>query len=436
MAVSRAATPGEPEQGWKVHVSATILSAGETLLRIAPSLLERDVQFKAPASLEDIYRLNSGVPYGYSQIGKIITIYPRSSDEAVTLAHLLSEATSKLIAPAVPFEERFGLTGCLYYRYGSFRSLELENPDGSRGPAIRTPDGQLITDDRNAARLCAALDQQSFFKSCAVQYTDFRLRSACFEVSCISRTYSTRKRWCLPGDGRWRQADATVPSQEGRAAGEMSWDGRDGAWRVMNEQLVIESLRSNGVNAPKVYDSFRDENNSYLVLEFIEGRTLHQSLIKRQRRLSVAQCLNLGVKVSELLASIHEAGWVWRDCKTSNIMITNNGSLRPIDFEGACRFHCPDNQPWGTPGFTPPWRPALESRVHEDLYALGAVLYFLFTGRLQLGQSVSPVHTLRSNVPQEACRIVEQLLTADTNRQPAASDVAKRLTACHSQQAP
>jgi hypothetical protein len=413
-------------------VSATILSASETLSRIAPALLERDVQFKGPATLEEVKRINRGAPYGYSQIGKIITIYPRSSDEAVTLARLLSEATKSLTAPAVPFEERFGLTGCVYYRYGSYRPLKLQTPHGAKIPAIKTPDGQLIADDRKAAdapdwtnnpfpRLTPSLGQGASPSPLASSYRAFRAliqrgKGGVYQALDIK---AKPMRVCL--------------LKEGRAAGEMSWDGRDGAWRVRNEKLVIESLRTSGVNAPEVYDSFEDETNYYLVTEFIDGRTLQESLVKRQRRMSVSQCLRLGLKIANLIGDIHRAGWVWRDCKPSNIIITKDGSLRPIDFEGACRIDGPDKQPWGTLGFTPLWQPALESRIPEDLYALGAAIYFLFTGRLLIEQPIAPVHTMRTKVPKEACQIVELLLTADTSQQPAPSDVAKRLTACLSQ---
>jgi hypothetical protein len=428
---SRAATPEEPEQGWKLHVSAKILNAGETLSRIGPLLLERDVQFKAPGSLEEVSRINNGIHYPYSQIGKIITIYPSSSEEAVDLARLLSDATKDLIAPVVPFQERFGPAGCIYYRYGSFRPLDIENPDGSRIPAIRTPDGNLIPDDRNSSEFTPEWTSNPFSAQVVPSTSD--------EAGPLASRYRAFRALTQRGRGGVYQALdlGATPARicvlkEGRTAGELSWDGRDGVWRVKNEQQVIESLRGKGVNAPEVYDSFQEKNNFYLVSEFIGGPTLHQWLTKRQRRLSVAHCLRLGIKVAELVQCIHEAGWVWRDCKTSNIMVTKNG-LRPIDFEGACRIDCPDNQPWGTAGFTPPWRPDLESRVHEDLYALAAILYFLFTGKLPIEQPVAPVSSLRAKAPVEACHMIAQLMTGDSNQQPSANEVTSRFTVLQSQ---
>ena len=425
---SRESTPDEPQQGWKLHVSSTVLNACDTLSLVAPLLVERGVQFKAPASLEEIRRINSGVFSGYSQVGKIFTVYPNSSEEAVSIAQLLSEATSHMFAPEVPFEQKFGDKGCVYYRYGAFRQLDLETSDGRHRPAIRNPDGELISDDRYAADYVPPWTTDPFVKYASpTPETNGGLLSSKYLVF---QALAQRGR-----GGVYRALDVSTDPvrdciiKEGRRAGELTWDGRDGVWRIKNEQLLLESLRLNNVNVPHVYDSFEEENNTYLVLEFIEGETLHEWLTKRKRRLSIRQCLRIGEQVSLILARIHEAGWLWRDCKTSNFMMTKAGELRPIDFEGACSASVPDDEPWGTYGFTPPSRSPSESRVNDDLYALGAMLYFLFSGRLQL-EAQAPVTKMRSGTPAEVCRMIEQLMSDDPAEQPSAKDVATLLAWC------
>src|SRR6266571_3750541 len=97
-----AASKGQqPSSGWKLHVSATILNAPLVLHRIAPLLIARAASFKAPRSLVEVGKLNSGLNYRYSQIGKVITVYPRDDDEAVFLAKRLHELTKHLAAPSV-----------------------------------------------------------------------------------------------------------------------------------------------------------------------------------------------------------------------------------------------------------------------------------------------------------------------------------------------
>jgi serine/threonine protein kinase len=183
------------------------------------------------------------------------------------------------------------------------------------------------------------------------------------------------------------------------------------------------------VNVPLLYDSFGLEQNHYVAVEFIEGESLNQRLERLRRRLPVAAALRYGAGLARLVAAVHAAGWVWRDCKPANVIVTKSGELRPLDFEGACPADRPDPLPWGTPAFMPPdgdegdrGRP----RLPEDLYSLGAVIYFLLTGRPP-DASTPPLESVRRNVPPGAARVVAGLLGRDPSRRPSAAEVARRL---------
>jgi len=69
----------DPAQGWKIHISATPLSAGAVFSRVHRLLIRRDLLFKVPASLDLLVQLNAGIA-AFSQIGKFLTIYPRSTE--------------------------------------------------------------------------------------------------------------------------------------------------------------------------------------------------------------------------------------------------------------------------------------------------------------------------------------------------------------------
>ena len=107
-------------QGWKLHLSATILSAAEVFARAEPILRKNDVLFKVPSRLELLRSLNSGLA-DFSQIGKFLTVYPRSTDEAVKLARELHRATRGLSGPRIPFDAQYRKGSLVYYRYGAFR---------------------------------------------------------------------------------------------------------------------------------------------------------------------------------------------------------------------------------------------------------------------------------------------------------------------------
>src|SRR2546421_4493999 len=281
---NRADRLGEPEQGWKLHVSATVLTACETLERIGPFLNRLHVPFKAPTSLYEVNRINSGVYYGYSQIGKLITVYPRDDKEAVTLARELYRLTSHLCGPVVPFDYRFERKGCIYYRYGAFRSLSSEDTEGSNSISyLRHPQGHLIPDDRGSATY-------PFWVT-----NPFPTPAGTNDVhrkSPLTTTYHAFRALTQRGRGGVYQALDTSSNpprlcvlKEGRRLGEQSWDGRDGRWRVKHERHVITALNKAGVGAPEVYSSFTLDVNYYLVTEFIHGENLMSLLLKRRRRL-------------------------------------------------------------------------------------------------------------------------------------------------------
>lgn len=422
----------DPEQGWKLHLPATVLTASEVLEAVAPFLLSRGVLFKAVCSLKELSKINSGIYYGYSQVGKFITVYPQTTREAARLARELHQRTRGIAAPSVPFNLKFRPDSRLYYRYGAFKALELVAPDGSHTLALRGPDDNLVPDVRDSEKARPDWVSDLFPVRRA-------RRTAASPDTPLKTTFRAFRAISQRGKGGVYQAinfGATPPRlcvlKEGRRNGETGWDGRDGYWRVEHEGRVLMSLRAAGVSVPRVYSCFMAEKNFYISLEFIEGKSLEAWLGKRKRRMDVRRALTYGVQLATLTAQIHEAGWVWRDCKPSNLMVTHAGVLRPIDFEGACPIGSPDPIPWGTPSYTPPeWcgEPRGQTRLPEDLYALGAVVYHLLTGSLPDAEPLLPVNKLRRNVPSGASCVIEELLDADPARRPDALAATRRLDA-------
>jgi hypothetical protein len=426
---SRGLLPEDPVQGWKLHVPATVLTAVEVLRAVAPLLQRRGVLYKATATLAELDKLNSGLHYGYSQVGKFLTVYPRTDEEAVLLAKGLHRLTRGMEAPAVPFDQRYRAGGCVYYRYGAFQSLEVKDLEGGITYAIRDPEGRLVPDRR---------DRAAHPEWAADPFTPRRpRRPAPPPASPLKTTYRAFRALAQRGRGGVYQAldlSATSPRlcvlKEGRRAGEVSLDGRDGFWRMQNEGRVLAALGGAGVEVPRLYGSFEAEGNYYVAVEFIAGESLDAWLSRRQRRLPVNDALRCGGALARLVARIHEAGWVWRDLKPGNVIVTGGGRLRPIDFEGACRVESPDPLPWGTPAFAPP-EGAEEfrggTRLPEDLYALGAVVYFLLAGRTPDAADPVPLSKARKGVPADVLRLVGGLLSPDPLRRPGAREAARRL---------
>jgi hypothetical protein len=429
---SRGLLPEDPEQGWKLHVPATVLTAGEVLRAVAPLLQSRGVLYKATATLAELDKLNSGIHYGYSQVGKFLTVYPRSDEEAVLLAKGLHRLTRGMEAPAVPFDLLYRAGGCVYYRYGAFQALGGEGGAGVN--AVRDPEGRFVPDRRD----CAA--QHPWAPDPFACRRPRRPRPA--PASPLKTTYRAFRALAQRGRGGVYQAldvSAAPPRlcvlKEGRRAGEVGLDGRDGFWRVRHEGRVLAALAGAGVEVPRLYGSFEAEGNYYVAVEFIAGEGLDARLGRRRRRLNVNDALRCGAALARLVARIHEAGWVWRDCKPGNVVITEGGRLRPLDFEGACRVETPDPLPWGTPAFAPPEGGEElrgRSRLPEDLYALGAVVYFLLAGRTPDAARPAPLSKMRRGLPADVLEVVGRLLDPDPRRRPGALEAALRLEAAAS----
>lgn len=426
---SRESLPHDPEQGWKLHLAATVLTAGRVLELAGPLLSSLGVLFKAPASLDEVGKLNAGIYYGYSQVGKVLTVYPQTTAEALRLAGKLHHLTKGMTAPTIPFDLKYRPRGCVYYRYGAFKALDVDNSGGDRTYAIRNPEGTLVPDPRDAA---ANPDWVSN------PFVPNRPMSRKSNRTPLQTTFKAFRALAQRGKGGVYQAldlGATPPRicilKEGRRNGEVGWDGRDGFWRIKHEESVIASLIDAGINLPRVYASFQAENHYYLVTEFVEGENLEDYLIRKKRRLAISTAVRRSVEVAVLVSDIHHAGWVWRDCKPRNIIRTNRGELRPIDFEGACPIHKPDSQPWGTTCYVPPeWDDEFrgQSRLPEDLYALGVIIFILLAGHPP-DRGSQAVERFRRAVPIGVRSVVAALLDTNPQNRPDATSVAKQLRA-------
>ena len=130
----------------------------------------------------------------------------------------------------------------------------------------------------------------------------------------------------------------------------------------------------------------REDDQLYMVMEFCRGETL-EDLLHRQGRLPWRRAAELCAAVCDALDHAHDAGVVHRDIKPANIMVAPGGRVKVMDF-GIARVTGRGRQTQaghsvGTPMYMSPEQlRGEEVDGRADLYALGAVLYELITGRL------------------------------------------------------
>ena len=180
--------------------------------------------------------------------------------------------------------------------------------------------------------------------------------------------------------------------------------GRIVAIKILNENLTDDegflrrfqreahsAANLSHPNIVTVHDIGQDGNRHYIVMEFVDGRTIKQ-LVRLQDQqgppLAVWRALDLAIQVCAGIGYAHRANLVHCDVKSQNILVTRDDRVKVADF-GIARAlseatqHTADSQIWGTPHYFSPEQAAGQpASPASDVYAIGVVLFELLTGRL------------------------------------------------------
>lgn len=152
------------------------------------------------------------------------------------------------------------------------------------------------------------------------------------------------------------------------------------------ERLFGEVRMARQVSHPavcRVWDIGEAEGHHFLSMEFVDGENL-SSLLRRIGRLPADKALDIAKQVCGGLAAAHEKGVLHRDLKPANVMLDGQGKARLTDFglAGLVEALSDEDVRSGTPSFMSPEQLlGREVTVRSDIYALGLLLYELFTGR-------------------------------------------------------
>ncbi len=193
-------------------------------------------------------------------------------------------------------------------------------------------------------------------------------------------------------------------------------------------------------NVCRVYDIGEIDGQLFLTMEYVDGEDL-SLLLRRIGRLPEDKGLDIARQICAGLAAAHERGVLHRDLKPANIMLDGSGKVRVMDFSLAAVGEVKDIRA-GTPAYMAPEQlSGQEVTIRSDIYALGLVLYEIFTGRRafeaktlsdlieqhQAGAITAPTAIVKTLDPAIETAIVRCLEANPSRRPPSALGVSASL---------
>src|SRR5829696_3068618 len=210
---------------------------------------------------------------------------------------------------------------------------------------------------------------------------------------------------------------------------------------VVAERFRREAIAVAGLTHPNivaVHDVFEDQGRQAVVMQLVDGKSLRQ-LLDVQTRLSPELTIHIGTCVASALDAAHHAGFVHRDVKPGNILVTSDGRVLLTDFgiakglDANDRDLTSDDVMMGTAKYLSPEQVRgrrLDGRA--DLYSLGLVLYECLAGRVPfLGQSdadtalarlqrdPTDLNRLRPTLPTGLVELIHRTLARNPAHRPA-----------------
>ena len=199
--------------------------------------------------------------------------------------------------------------------------------------------------------------------------------------------------------------------------------------RFQREAIAASSL--NHPNIVEMYDVGVDEENYFIVMEYIDGITL-KSLIKKRGALTVRETIDIMLQITSAIACAHDSYIIHRDIKPQNVMILDDGVAKITDFGIAMAMKATEltqtNTVMGSVHYLPPEQAnGKGSTVKSDIYSLGIMMYEMLIGKVpfkgenaveiamkQINEPIPSVCKINPEIPQS----VENIILKATAKNP------------------
>ncbi len=154
--------------------------------------------------------------------------------------------------------------------------------------------------------------------------------------------------------------------------------------RFQREALSASSLAH--PNIVEMYDVGEDDGLYYIVMEYVDGKTVKQ-LLKKRGNLTISETIDIMLQLTDGMSHAHDSYIVHRDLKPQNIMIKDDGQIKITDFGIAMALNSTQltqtNSVMGSVHYLPPEQASGKgSTIKSDIYSMGIIFYELLSGSL------------------------------------------------------
>lgn len=368
-------TKAVPRQGWKLHISARPQTCAAMLRLAVPHLIACNTTFKVARSADLLRRLNSGA-LGEPTIGKFVTIYPEQDavrDLGVQLAALLVGFEG----PRIASDRQVRRDAPVYYRYGAFEPRFRLDSSGAWDVKIFGPSGETMSGLAQGHHVTVPWASDPFVRGSQggsasqniVLGDTFQIESV---IGRSQRGATYRARDLRTG--------VPVIVKQARAFVNETATG-DSRSYLRSEARALRLLVSVH-RVPRVVDFLRAGQDVFLVLSALDGSDLRFDVLENglyQANADRRSLRDLTAKLLHLIDRVHAAGVIIRDLAPKNVMVLKDGEIGLIDFETS---RVDGRQLFGwSPGYSAPGQQLNgDATVEDDLYSLGATLFYATTG--------------------------------------------------------